>query len=142
MNIREMTADDCQAVALLCGELGYPSTAADVESRWHTICDSPFDKVIVAASPQNQVIGFVHLSKELSLTSGPRALLKSLVVSESCRGQGVGSKLLNAAEVAVSGFRVSKIRVGSQIKRADAHRFYERCGYRLLKSWHLFQKEL
>ena len=52
-----------------------------------------------------------------------------MVVDEAVRGRGIGAELVRAAERALGERGCYMIEVTSHVRRADAHRFYERLGY-------------
>jgi GNAT superfamily N-acetyltransferase len=64
------------------------------------------------------------------------------VVDEKLRGLGLGAALVKAAEDWAKEKKLSLVRVRSNIIRESAHRFYQREGYHIKKSWHLFTKAL
>jgi GNAT superfamily N-acetyltransferase len=57
------------------------------------------------------------------------ARLASLVVDDTCRSQGIGEQLLHASESWARAQHCDVLELSSNIKRVDAHRFYERLGY-------------
>lgn len=142
MEIRKLQMKDFSDISTLCGELGYPSRVDKLQERWKLLQGSQFEDVLVIVVPEGKVVGFAHVSCEFGITSDPRGILRSLVISEEFRSKKLGSMLLAAAEKSVLRMGPTKIRVGSQIKREDAHRFYKNQGYELLKSWHLFEKKI
>ena len=52
-----------------------------------------------------------------------------LVVSEAMRGQGVGKALMGAVEARCAALGCVLVEVTSNMRREDAHRFYEGLGY-------------
>ncbi len=63
-------------------------------------------------------------------------------VDESSRGHGIGKALLVAAESWALGNQLLLVRIRSNLIRSDAHQFYQKQGYSVKKSWHLFTKSL
>jgi GNAT superfamily N-acetyltransferase len=64
------------------------------------------------------------------------------VVDEAWRGQRVGRYLMEFAETWAKSKGRSSIWFKSNIIRDRAHAFYERLGYRTVKTQHVFRKEL
>lgn len=52
-----------------------------------------------------------------------------MVVAEDLRGQGIGAALVREAEARLAARGCHMVEVTSNLRRADAHRFYERLGY-------------
>ena len=127
MNIERMTANDLKDVLILAKQLGYPNTLEDFASRFSIIQSDPNFALYVARNSSAKVIGYVQINREAhTLLSGPRAEVVALVVDEKERSKGVGAALLNVAEAWAKENRLPLIRVRSNIKRADAHRFYQK----------------
>lgn len=94
---------------------------------------------MIVAERDGKVLGFV------AVTTYPEfiveeAVVLGLVVDEMARNDGVGAELLRAAEAWAWNGGARTIAVRSNVVRADAHRFYEREGYRRKKSQHIFEK--
>lgn len=139
---REMREDDLSAVRGLAEQLGYPISLGDLSQRFAYLAKSSDHKLFVACA-DTKVIGWVHVGREMSsLLAQERADIGALVVDSQSRSRGAGATLMNAAEKWASSQNLDLVRVRSNVKRSDAHRLYERQGYRLNKSWHLFTKEL
>ena len=142
MKIEEMRSCDLDAVRALATQLGYECTEEEIDRRFDAIRRLPSHKLFVARDGGTQrVVGWIHLTIEtLSLLGELRADVSGLVVDESYRGGGVGSKLLNAGEAWAQAQGLDLVRVRTNTKRELAHRFYEKSGYELKKSWHLYIK--
>ncbi|MBK9322334.1 MAG: GNAT family N-acetyltransferase [Bdellovibrionaceae bacterium] len=142
ITIREMREDDLSAVRGLAEQLGYPISLADLSQRFAWLNKSSDHKLFVACTDA-AVIGWVHVGKEMSsLLAADRADIGALVVDTQVRSQGIGANLMMAAEKWATDKNLKLMRVRSNMKRTDAHRFYQRQGYEIVKSWHLFTKAL
>lgn len=137
-----MRADDTARVAELTGQLGYPSTPDDIGGRFAYLRRRPEDEVLVAVGEDDQPIGWIHVSRFASLEASDVALIGGLVVDDAHRAGGIGEALLDAAEGWARGHGASTMVVRSRITRERAHRFYERHGYRTVKTSHVFEKPL
>ena len=60
----------------------------------------------------------------------PQALLDAVVVSRSHRGRGIGEAMVREALLMASQAGCYKLILSSNLKRRDAHRFYESLGFR------------
>lgn len=139
-NLREATASDIPALAALCGQLGYPSTPEQLAARLTRLA-GPEDCVLVAEMA-GKVVGWIHVRGVCCVESDPNAEIAGLVVDESCRGAGVGSELVEAACRWATQHGYGEVRVRSNVIREQAHRFYERQGFRRLKTQIAFARRL
>jgi GNAT superfamily N-acetyltransferase len=80
------------------------------------------------------------MERHLQYAASP--VIGGLVVREDMRGQGVGRRLCVEVEEWARSKSVALVRVRSQIKREDAHRFYLRDGYRKVKTSLVFEKSV
>jgi GNAT superfamily N-acetyltransferase len=80
--------------------------------------------VFVAEGEDGRIFGWLHVFGSKLLVSSPSAELGGLVVDARSRGAGVGQALMRVAENWASEKGYDRLRVRSNIVRADAHRFY------------------
>ena len=74
------------------------------------------------------VLGTVSVLCSRTL-SGRFAVMEDVVVAENCRGRGIGTALLEAADSFARSRGCGYAIVVSSGFRKDAHRFYEKQGY-------------
>ena len=139
MIIREATASDAAALAVLSTQLGYTTQPGEAAERLAAL--RPAGTVLVAEA-DGAVLGWIHVCGIRFFQSPPFAEVGGLVVDEAARGKGVGKLLLEAGArwAAERGYR--KLRVRSNVVREDAHRFYEREGFRRVKTQAVFDRGL
>ncbi len=142
LKIRRAKSADAAQIAALCGQLGYPATAAKMRARLRRIAPASQNAVFVADSKKDGVIGWVHVSKEPLLESDMRAEVNGLVVAEGQRSLGAGAQLLAAAEDWARKHGCKSMSVRSNVIRERAHKFYERNGYEHYKTQKSFRKPL
>jgi len=142
ISVRPMEESDARSVARLSGELGYPADARDIVRRLGGLAGRPDLALLVAVDPTGAILGWIHVGEDATLTDGPIAEIRGLVVAEGSRGRGVGRALVEASERWAASHGYPRVRVRSRIARADAHRFYEACGYALEKTQHVFSKPI
>jgi GNAT superfamily N-acetyltransferase len=123
-------------------QLGYPSTRDEVESRLRGIQATTEHAVFVAELATGQVAGALDVFVMRTMESEPRVEIVGLVVDERFRCQGVGGRLLDRAEEWGRERGCAEIGLRSNIIRDRAHSFYERHGYRHLKTQKSFRKPL
>lgn len=145
VRVREATRDDAGAIAGLLGELGYPSTAAEVGRRLAIWLDEPYSRVLLAtdettgdatddavsAAPADaRVVGSMSVHAIPHLERDGRWLrIESLVVAAGVRGSGAGRRLVEAAEKVARSWDCHAIEVTSSRHREGAHAFYKRLGF-------------
>jgi GNAT superfamily N-acetyltransferase len=137
--IRQLTDGDAEAAARLCGQLGYPTTAATLRQRLRERND---ESVLFAACVNGELVGWLNMAIRWSLDSGRYGEIVGLVVSDAHRSQGVGAKLVAHGEEWLRSFGVENVVVRSRVQREAAHRFYRREGYTDLKQQIVFEKKI
>ena len=129
MTIRAMRLEDAPAVATLSGELGHPASATELRGRMAALLDDPDHRLLVVES-EGEVLGWVHVAVRICSTRRRTRELVALVVANTHRGKGLGEALLAEAETWAVERALEKVSLRSREDRRDAHRFYERLGYR------------
>jgi GNAT superfamily N-acetyltransferase len=144
IRIRRARRGDAERIAQLCGELGYPATAAQVGTRLRQLTPVSKHAVFVAecSDAAAGLIGWVHVSESHLLESDLRAEINGLIVAQGRRSAGAGAKLLEAAEEWARRRGCRGMNVRSNLIRERAHGFYERNGYEHYKTQKAFRKPL
>ena len=139
---RKADTGDEEALAILCGELGYPSTAKEIIKRLNHFLDREEHFVLLATNDIDMPVGWIHAFISHRVESDAFAEIGGMVVSEEHRNMRIGKQLLEKAEQWAKSQKVSVIRVRSNIIRERAHDFYELSGYKRSKTSHVFLKTL
>jgi predicted N-acetyltransferase YhbS len=142
IDVRAACKDDAEAIARLAGELGYPSTTAQVVERLRANEGNTRQAAFVAVIQGRGVVGWIHVSQVSTLGSDPRAEITGLVVDPEIRGAGVGSVLVKRGEAWARDRGLTAIGLHSNTIREQAHEFYLRLGYAVTKSQKVFRKTL
>ena len=142
MKIRRAKPADAARIAVLCGQLGYPTTTREMSARLKQALKERNGACFVAETREHGVIGWVHVSVNPLLEVERRAEVNGLVVDEQVRSQGAGWLLLEAAERWARKARCAAMSVRSNVIRNRAHGFYERHGYEHYKTQKAFRKRL
>jgi GNAT superfamily N-acetyltransferase len=140
VTIRDAQISDAAALAALAGELGYSTTPAEMEHRFEVLDSDRHHGIFVAE--QEKLLGWIQVSVVETLESESFTEIRGLVVTESHRGLGIGKQLVAAAEQWASKKKCRRIRVRTNIVRADAHAFYKKLGYISKKTQNIFDKPL
>jgi len=129
LTIRDAVIDDAEALARLVTDLGYPTTAAQMQARLESIVADADYRTLVA-SDVGVLVGFVGLRIGHSYAHDQLyGQIMAFSVAPGRQRQGVGSLLLQAGEAALVARGAETIVVTTANRRADAHAFYEKHGY-------------
>ncbi|MGH7497328.1 MAG: GNAT family N-acetyltransferase [Gemmatimonadales bacterium] len=142
MTIRRAVLSDAARLAELSGDLGYPVDGEAMARRLERLLARPGESVLVAESASGAVVGWLHGSEQELLESERRCEILGLVVDPEYRGQGIGRRLVEAAERWARGLGLEQISVRSNVTRAESHAFYQRLGYVGAKTQHAYRKLL
>jgi len=118
------------AVNELLDHLGYPQDdTATTADRIQTWAEDPSGAAYVADA-DGVVLGLVavHLCP-FFVSSDSSGRIMALVVSDQARCQGLGGRLVAAAESFAASHGCVRMEVTSGDRRQDAHTFYRRRGY-------------
>ena len=137
--IRAARLSDSARIAVLTGQLGYPSDESEIRTRLTTL-GARDDHAFYVAEVDGEVAGWIGVRTDLSLEGGAYAEIIGLVVDERWRSKGLGEDLVRAAETWARDRGATKLRVRSNVIRERAHKFYERLGYTITKRQVVFDK--
>ena len=140
--IRDAALADASRIADLATQLGYPSSTEQVLVRLRTLPQDGSHAVYVAQNEMDAVVGWVHVFALYPVAHDCVAEIAGLVVDATCRGSGVGQRLMEAAENWARGKGLSAVVLRSNVIRDLAHKFYEMLGYTRIKTQHAFRKNL
>ena len=142
LKIRRAKSADAPRLADLAGQLGYPASEAQMRQRLRGIRPASQHAVLVAESPDQGVVGWLHISRQPLLEVEIRAEVNGLIVAEPYRSLGAGAQLIAAGEVWARQHGCKSMSVRSNVVRERAHKFYERCGFEHYKTQKSFRKPL
>ena|ERR1700676_1036786 len=142
VTIRRARRSDAPQLAELSGQLGYPTSTAEITKRLRKLKPASQNALFVAESCDAGVIGWAHVSVTHLVEVGTRAELNGLIVAEGQRSLGAGAQLLGAAEDWARKRGCPSMSVRSNVIRDRAHKFYERRGYEHYKTQKAFRKAL
>ena len=137
--IREATREDLPRIVSLLDQLGERPGQEDDSSPLDAAYGAAFDEI---ASDQRQRLLVVEADGALVGTlvllvvpnlghrGRPYAIVENVVVDAEARGTGFGERLMGYAIDEARRAGCYKITLASALRRDDAHRFYERLGFR------------
>jgi GNAT superfamily N-acetyltransferase len=137
--IRDATLADAAAIAPLIGQLGYPATVDEIETRLAPLLTSGEPPLVWDEGGAALGVLVWHVTPNLH-RAGPAGRIVALVVSETARGRGLGRALLAETEARCRALGCVMMEVGSNMRRDEAHRFYEGLGYE--RTSYKFAKDL
>ena len=93
--------------------------------------------LFLVAEAENRIIGSV-----IGGYDGRRGLIYHLAVSASCRGQGIGSRLMNEVEARLRAKGCLKCYLLVTTDNTEVETYYRQLGWQPMDTVHLFGKEL
>lgn len=126
--VRAATPADADAIAVMIAELGYSVTADEVATRLGGIDDA--GQAVLVAEMDGEVVGCLSTSTMVVLhRPAPVGRISMMVVDERHRSRGIGAQMVSSAEELLVSKGCQLVEVTSNLRRLDAHRFWERVGY-------------
>lgn len=138
--VRSASPADAEALAGLCGELGYPSTTAQVRDRL-CLLDDP-ERTLLVAEAGGSLVGFIDVHVQRVVEEDPYAEVGGLVVRAGHRGKGLGAALLAAAVDWGRGRGLGVMWIRANLARDGVHDFYPAVGCRRVKDQRVYEYRL
>jgi GNAT superfamily N-acetyltransferase len=142
LQITQAKIKDSERIAILCEQLGYSSTKEQIEERLSKIQNNNSHIIYVATVENEYVIGWAHAHISDLIIIPNQALLFGLVVDKNYRNSGIGRLLMQYIEEWATLVGCEGVILRSNIKRQEAHLFYEKIGYTNIKQSVTFYKKL
>ena len=140
-HIRVARLSDARELAGLSGQLGYPSTEAQVRERLRLL-DDPERTLLVAVSPGG-LAGFIDVHVQRTVEEDAYGEVGGLVVADRQRGSGAGAALLEAAAVWARERGLAHLWIRANLARGPAaHGFYDRVGCTTVKDQRVYEYPL
>lgn len=140
IKIRKAVLNDAEAIVLLAEELGYYQTREQITARMRRISGDPEQNIFIAE--ENNVLGWLHVALRTPLESSPFVEIVGLVVTETHRGKGAGTRLIQAAEEWTRETGCGFIRVRTNIRREKTREYYRKQGFFSSKVQEVFEREI
>ncbi|MBX5132506.1 GNAT family N-acetyltransferase [Rhizobium lentis] len=137
--IREARRDDLSAlVALFAADaLGGHGDTTDAEAfadyvRAFAVIDASPDQTLYVAERGREVVGTFQTMLTTSLTGrgSSTMIIEAVQTRADMRGQGIGTGMIEFAVAEAKSRGVRLVQLTSNAIRKDAHRFYERLGFK------------
>jgi len=130
--IREMTANDAAAVNTLSKQLGYPLSIGQTLQNINMVLQSK-DHTAFVAEYENEIVGWIGAAQAIMIEVMPHCEINGLVIDENHRGMGIGKLLINNVKRWAKEKGNNKIGLHCNVKRTEAHLFYQHLGFTELK---------
>ena len=130
-HVRVAVAADRDAVVELTAVLGYRLPAAQFDEQFTVHLTSPSARIFVAEAADGELVGMLSACCLPLLHVGWMGRISALSVAAHARRQALGKALMLAAEAWVAEHGCRRFEVTSNVRRLDAHAFYESLGYTL-----------
>jgi GNAT superfamily N-acetyltransferase len=128
--IRAAELGDADALAALMTELGYKTRGSEMTMRMESIVVDPRYRTFVAVK-QGRICGMIGTFCYYGYEhNDPSGRIIALVVASDSRDHGIGRQLLATAENDFAQRDIRRVAVNARFERKEAHKFYERFGYR------------
>ena len=139
--IRAMAPNDIPAARMLLSQLGYELNTNEVERRYNAVRERG-DHAVFVAEEDGRTIGFLHLYERPAFDKPPEVIVQAIVVDQTLHSTGVGKTIMSMAERWALERGYSSIALTSNVSRSGAHLFYDRLGYKIEATSHLFRRQL
>ncbi|WP_428327681.1 GNAT family N-acetyltransferase [Mucilaginibacter sp.] len=138
--IRNAMITDAAAIRLLLDQLDYPTEDGFVAGKLPEMMAHPDQELLVYQQGED-VAGFVslHFVPQIGL-QGAFAIICYFAIDKAYRSKGIGAKLEAHCIQLAKQRKCDRIQVHCHIRREDAHRFYERQGFKETRKY--FTKDL
>ena len=140
MKIREIKISDNKAIYKLNKQLGYEYSEAKTKEKLAPLIKSANDKIYVAVNDQDKAIGYIHGAFYRLIYYDDLVDILGFVVDEKHRGKGIGKTLMAKLEEWAIQNGYKGLRLVTREEREQAHRFYEKCGFKLHKTQKNYKK--
>ena len=130
--LRDITIFDAQEIQRISKiVLGYDVDLDIVKKQIEKLTNDNKHNVIIGFENEqtSKIIGFVHAELYESLYMDTGLNILGLAVDSNFQGQGIGKKLMSSIEDYALKNNISYIRLNSNVRRIEAHKFYESIGY-------------
>ena len=137
--LRNARREDLPSIVRLLADDGLGSQREKCEEPLPQSYYSAFEQItndanhqLIVAEAGGRVIGTLHLMflPSISFQGGLRAQVESVRVDKECRNLGIGSRMMGWTIERAREHGAHVIRLTSHLSRKDAHRFYEKLGFK------------
>ena len=136
-----MTANDARSVSMLSKQLGYPLSIEQTLQNINAVLQSK-DHTAFVAEYENEIVGWIAASQAIMIEVMPHCEINGLVIDQDHRGMGIGKLLVDKVKQWAKEKNNSKVGLRCNVKRTEAHLFYEHLGFAEIKQQKNFVIEI
>ena len=135
VNIRTASKEDMPGILALYAQPGYDDgevlPIAEAVAIFEKMATYPFYRVHVAEQG-GRILGTYALlvMDNIGHLGTPSAIVESVAVAPDCQGLGIGKRMMGHAMAEAAQAGCYKLALSSNIKRLQAHEFYDKLGFR------------
>lgn len=139
MQIREATENDLEAIVALFaddplgghGDTTDPAALPDYHAAFQRIAASP-NETLYVAELDAEVVGTFQTMVTTTLTArgSSNMIIEAVQTRADMRGRGIGAAMIEFAVEKARADGMRLVQLTSNAARKDAHRFYERLGFK------------
>lgn len=135
------SVDMAPSLVELSHTLGYDTTEESLRARVKAIASRDDHRLLVATEGRT-VVGFCHGYIRVLVEVDNVIEIGGLAVADGYQGRGIGKQLVQGIEAWAKEQGIKTIVLSSNIKRTQAHAFYEHLGYTKIKQQFALQKDI
>src|SRR5450759_2631684 len=134
VEIRDAGEDDLPAVLRILAESGIDGgesfTLGEAREHFARIRQRPGFRLL-AASVEGDIVGtyVLQIMEKLGKRGTPAGVVEDVGVLPARQGQGIGRAMMEHARETCRRARCYKLALSSNLRREDAHRFYDSLGF-------------
>jgi GNAT superfamily N-acetyltransferase len=125
--IRNVKKDDVPGILEIALELGYPASENTVQDLIDLVLKNT-DHNIILAEMDAKLLGYIHLHSVIS-ESSQKTEVSGILIPDSHRKKGLGSRFLKEAEKWTRGRNLDTISIRTNLIRSEAIPFFKHHGF-------------
>ena len=122
-------------------QLGYPLSIEETVKNIDLVLQSK-DHTAFVAECENRIVGWIGASQAIMIEVMPHCEINGLVINEHYQGIGIGKLLIDKVKHWAREKGNNKLGLHCNIKRSEAHKFYEHIGFAEIKQQKNFVMEI
>jgi GNAT superfamily N-acetyltransferase len=137
ISLRKINVGDSEEVAQLSKQLGYEVSIEQTKYNITATLENKHCQAYVAIF-ENKVVGWIFVAHIILIESPAFCEIRGLVVDDKYRRHNIGKLLVEKVKQWCKE-KSDKLRVRCNVKRKDAHTFYEHVGFTEKKEQKVFE---